>query len=253
MPHIVQLYDCFYEEGRVYLVLELMDWGSLETLLKLQSQNMPAVCMHEGVLAVILRSVLSALSFLHDQQKIIHRDLKPGNIVINSKGVVKLSDFGVSRALDKEAKGISWVGTASYMSPERLEGKEYSHKADIWSLGIIALECGMGHHPYMRSDGLETVFFELMQKVLIDPAPIPTGAQFSPQYIEFIQVCLAKQDQQRSSASQLLHHPFLQMHMDKNESFVLQWLQLFPAPSTQRSLIDDAMPFVLPVKYQLYV
>lgn len=165
MPHIVQLFDVFYEEGRVYLVLELMDWGSLETLLKLQLQEVPPRRMDEGVLAVIMQRTLSALRFLHEEHKIIHRDLKPGNIVMDCRGVIKLSDFGVSRALDNEAKGLSWVGTASYMSPERLQGGEYSHKADIWSLGIIALECAIGRHPYLREDGAETVFFELMQQV----------------------------------------------------------------------------------------
>eukprot|EP00282_Hemiselmis_andersenii_P008660 CAMPEP_0114163632 /NCGR_PEP_ID=MMETSP0043_2-20121206/30200_1 /TAXON_ID=464988 /ORGANISM="Hemiselmis andersenii, Strain CCMP644" /LENGTH=224 /DNA_ID=CAMNT_0001260163 /DNA_START=15 /DNA_END=686 /DNA_ORIENTATION=+ len=224
MPYIVQLFDVFYEEGRVYLVLELMDWGSLEMLLRVQTMREPPVRMDEGVLAVVLRHILSAISFLHDEHKVVHRDLKPGNVVIDCRGEVKLADFGVSRVLDNEAKGMSWVGTASYMSPERLQGCEYSHKADIWSIGIMALECALGRHPYTPPGGGELAFFELMQVVVVDPAPIPTDAGLSPVFIEFCKCCLDKVDVKRASARELLQHPFLLQHAERGGQDVMAWL-----------------------------
>lgn len=226
MQDIVQLFDVFYDEGRVYLVLELMDWGSLEALLVRQT----SVRMDEGVLSVIIRKITSALHFLHDEHKMVHRDLKPGNVVLNCAGVVKLSDFGVSRVLDNEAKGMSWVGTASYMSPERLMGSQYTHKADIWSLGIMAIECAIGRHPYLREDGRETVFFELMQRVVSDPPPIPQEMGLSGQLIDFLQCCLTKEETERWGARDLLNHPFMTMHADKGEELVTQWLAQFERP-----------------------
>ena len=100
MEDIVRLNDFFYDEGRVYLVLELMDWGSLQLLIEQQQQRQAR--MNELVLSVILRRITSALYFLHEQRKLIHRDLKPGNVVIGQAGDVKLSDFGVSRVLEGE-------------------------------------------------------------------------------------------------------------------------------------------------------
>jgi len=227
MQDIVQLFDVFYDEGRVYLVLELMDWGSLEALLHRQG----SARMDEGVLSVIMRKITSALHFLHDQHSMVHRDLKPGNVVLNCAGVVKLSDFGVSRVVDNEAKGMSWVGTASYMSPERLLGSQYTHKADVWSLGIMCIECAIGRHPYLREDGQETVFFELMQRVVSDPPPIPQNQGLSGQLVDFIQCCLAKEEQQRWGARDLLNHPFLTMHADKGEEIVTAWLAQFERPT----------------------
>ena len=215
MPYIVQLHDAFYEEGRVYLVLELMDWGSLERLLEAQLDATPARGgMDEGVLAVITHRIMSAICYLQEEHRIIHRDLKPGNVVMSSSGHVKLSDFGVSRVLDNDAKGLSWVGTASYMSPERLQGWDYTHKADVWSIGIITLECALGKHPYMPPEG-NLAFFELMQVVVVDPVPIPHDQGLSQVFIEFVGHCLAKQESKRLSTRELLHHPYLMMHIHK--------------------------------------
>ncbi|EKX39453.1 hypothetical protein GUITHDRAFT_54214, partial [Guillardia theta CCMP2712] len=207
MQDIVELYDVFYEEGRVYLVLELMDWGSLQVLLQQQAERRAR--MDERVLSVILNKITRALHFLHDQHRLIHRDLKPANVVMGTEGVVKLSDFGVSRVLDQDAKGVTWVGTVGYMSPERLQGNQYSMKADIWSVGIIAIECALGHHPYMRSDGQESPLFEIMQRVVNEDVPIPQGSGLSPQLEDFIKCCLQKDEDMRWSAEQLLQHPFL--------------------------------------------
>ena len=76
--HIVDLYDFFAHEGRVYLVLEYMNWGSLDNLLKQQQQQYPlSPGMDERVLSIVVRSILHALDFLHRTHNLIHRDLKP--------------------------------------------------------------------------------------------------------------------------------------------------------------------------------
>lgn len=90
--------------------------------------------------------VVRGLSYLHGDRRIIHRDIKPSNVLVNSQGKFKISDFGMSKELsDTLTAGQTWVGTSSYMSPERVGGMDYSFNADIWSLGDI---------PWFRDQGL---------------------------------------------------------------------------------------------------
>lgn len=90
----------------------------------------------------------------------MHRDIKPDNILINSKGFVKLTDFGICKQLDETAGLLkSFVGTMTYMSPERMEGENYSYKGDVWSLGIILIEMMTGKFPYPETRG----FLEMLE------------------------------------------------------------------------------------------
>ena len=235
MQDIVRLNDFFYDEGRVYLVLELMDWGSLQLLVEqLQARQ---ARMNELVLSVILRRISNALHFLHTQRNLIHRDLKPGNVVIGQDGAVKLSDFGVSRVLESGAKGQTFVGTVGYMSPERLQGGAYSHKADIWSLGIIAVECALGQHPYTRADGPPPPLFEIMQRVVFEDVPLPAHSGLSEACEDLIRKCLHKDENLRPSAEQLLQHPFLNIVPANIEFEVMrQWLRAY----ARLDVLDDA-------------
>jgi serine/threonine protein kinase len=73
------------------------------------------------------------------------RDIKPGNLLLSSSGHLKISDFGVSSQLSSSmSKCLSWVGTVTYMSPERIRGDSYSFNTDVWSLGLVLVECALG-------------------------------------------------------------------------------------------------------------
>ena len=88
--------------------------------------------------------------FLHTTKHQMHRDIKPENILLNSEGQLKLTDFGISKQLEKTyAITNTFVGTLIYMSPERMGGKNYSYSSDIWSLGLVILELACGKHPYI--------------------------------------------------------------------------------------------------------
>ncbi|CAB0041453.1 unnamed protein product [Trichogramma brassicae] len=95
--------------------------------------------------------VLKGLSYLRDKHAIMHRDVKPSNILVNSAGEIKICDFGVSGQLI-DSMANSFVGTRSYMSPERLQGTHYSVQSDIWSLGLSLVEMAIGMYPIPPPD-----------------------------------------------------------------------------------------------------
>jgi len=92
--------------------------------------------------------------------KVVHRDVKPANILLNKNGVVKLADFGVSGQTEYSTDCLtSWVGTMSYMSPERLSGDMYQKDTDLWSLGIILIECATGRCPTPDAGFWDMLYF----------------------------------------------------------------------------------------------
>ena len=150
-PFIVDFYGAFFQEGAVYICMEFMDGGSID---KLYGDGIP-----ENVLRKIALSTIMGLKALKDEHKIIHRDVKPTNILVNSRGQVKICDFGVSGNLVASIAKTN-IGCQSYMAPERIAsggmaqaganpgGGTYSVQSDIWSLGLSIIECAMGRYPY---------------------------------------------------------------------------------------------------------
>ena len=146
-PQLVPLFDAFYLEGNVFLALGYMNGGSLEQLLGsytplalaagLEPRGLP-----EGVLSGLLLQMLCGLSYLHSMG-VVHRDLKPANVLIDTTGHARLSDFGISKEMAATFVS-SFVGTAAYMAPERINGAEYAMESDIWALGMVAIECALG-------------------------------------------------------------------------------------------------------------
>ena len=118
----------------------------------------------------------------------MHRDIKPDNILVNSLGFVKLTDFGITKQLDETSALLStFVGTMNYMSPERMEGEKYSFEGDIWSLGIVIVELMTGSYPYVESTG----FLEMLEQIKEEESPnVPNNGQFSPELRELIDICL---------------------------------------------------------------
>jgi serine/threonine protein kinase len=127
--------------------------------------------------------------------------MKPGNILINSEGFVKLTDFGIAKTLENTTDLCNtFVGTKTYMSPERIEGKEYSFSSDIWSLGLIIMEMATGMFPYNFSQ----VFIEHVDSILKDPEPtLPDNGKFSPELQNFITRCLKKNPKERDTVAEL--------------------------------------------------
>jgi mitogen-activated protein kinase kinase len=150
-PYIVDFYGAFFQEGAVYICMEFMDGGSID---KLYHEGVP-----EGVLRKITLATTMGLKSLKDEHNIIHRDVKPTNILMNTKGQIKICDFGVSGNLVASIAKTN-IGCQSYMAPERISsggvaqaganpgGGTYSVQSDIWSLGLTIIECALGRYPY---------------------------------------------------------------------------------------------------------
>lgn len=135
--------------------------------------------------------------------------------------MVKLTDFGIARTLDNSA-GLSntFVGTKTYMSPERIMGEEYSYSSDIWSLGLVVYELATGQFPYNFSK----VYIEHVDSILKDPEPtLPDDGIYSPELQNFITRCLKKNPKERDSAVELCAHPWILKYSD-DEANISQWL-----------------------------
>lgn len=141
-PYIIKLIDHFEDENNLYLVMELANQGTLMDMLNKYGK------LKEKVAAKIMRDVIIAIEFLHTKN-IIHRDLKPENILIDSSGHAKLSDFGWSSKLsNNDDRRRTFCGTADYISPEMVDGKDYDHTIDIWCCGVMLYEMLNGLPPF---------------------------------------------------------------------------------------------------------
>ncbi|KAL0058864.1 MAP kinase kinase (MEK) [Marasmius tenuissimus] len=140
-PHIVSSYGAFLQDPNICICMEFMDKKSFDGIYKRTG------AIDIDVVGKVAESVLKGLLYLYDEHHIIHRDIKPSNILLNSEGDVKLCDFGVSGELINSLAN-TFVGTSIYMSPERIQGAEYSIRSDVWSLGITIVELAHGRFPF---------------------------------------------------------------------------------------------------------
>lgn len=238
-PYIVGFYGAFYSDGEISICMEHMDGGSLDQVLK-EARRIP-----EEILGKVSIAVLRGLAYLREKHQIMHRDVKPSNILVNSRGEIKLCDFGVSGQLI-DSMANSFVGTRSYMSPERLQGTHYSVQSDVWSMGLSLVELSIGRFPIPPPDAkeLEAIFgrpildgsegetlstsprprapgrpvsghgpvmaiFELLDYIVNEPPPkLPHGV-FTTDFQDFVTKCLIKNPADRADLKMLMNHTFI--------------------------------------------
>jgi len=217
-PYIIKMYDAFYREGVIQLVIEFMDCGSLEDVMKTCGK------LPEPVLSKISKSILEGLKYLHDDRGIIHRDIKPANILVNSKGEVKIADFGMvglKKGSEKEKSRKEWEtfqGTFTYMSPERIKGQKHSFDSDFWSFGLTIAHLALGKFPF---DLKEYTIWEMMKALdnrkIIDLFPVGSN-EFSPEMIQFIELAMKMDPKERPKASVLMNHVWISKNKDVKPS-----------------------------------
>jgi len=172
-PYIVGYFGSYQCDGEINVFMEYMDCGSLDLILR-KIGKIPESCTRK-----ITYAVLRGLAYLREKHQIIHRDIKPSNILVNSQGEIKICDFGVSGQLI-DSMAYTFVGTRSYMAPERLQGSQYSVASDLWSLGLSLVEISLGMYPIPPPDQ-ETLVQIFGPQVAEDPSKIgpPPGGQTS--------------------------------------------------------------------------
>eukprot|EP01059_Diplonema_ambulator_P019744 TRINITY_DN3338_c0_g1_i1.p1 TRINITY_DN3338_c0_g1~~TRINITY_DN3338_c0_g1_i1.p1 ORF type:complete len:410 (+),score=119.25 TRINITY_DN3338_c0_g1_i1:68-1231(+) len=216
-PHVIEFYGAYVQDGSAFIALQYMD-GSLLDMLNPNETDVNKRGVPENILAPVSKMVLKGLEYLHHQRHLVHRDLKPSNLLFSNDGMIKITDFGVSQELEStcgDAK--SFVGTVTYMSPERLKGETYYYSVDIWGLGISLVELVTGQHPFQSVLGEAAVgdsslkFWKLVQHLSSTESPIslPSELEVSDEFKDFINQCLVKEGSTRTSAAALLHHPWI--------------------------------------------
>ncbi|KAL4157469.1 hypothetical protein PRNP1_006491 [Phytophthora ramorum] len=233
--HLVGFYGAYFQDHALSLVLEYCALGSLDQLLaKLPKGN---EVVPERVVAAIALQVLTGLGHLK-RVRHVHRDIKPQNILVQQDGSVKLTDFGLARELcSSTSMAQTFVGTFKYMAPERVQNEPYDYKSDVWSLGLVLIECATQTFPYANARS----YIDVVQSIVESPEPrLPevdtNGKPFSREFHNFIGQCLKKEPSERASVEELLASPWLQGHDATNTERCMRrcatWLQ-------QLHLVDD--------------
>ncbi|CAL6422258.1 unnamed protein product [Bathycoccus prasinos] len=247
-PYVVNCYGAFFADGAtIRVVLELMDGGSLDAVCK-KNKNLP---WKEENIAAVASQASTGLHYLHDVLRVVHRDVKPSNILCCLQtGMVKLSDFGVSGRLGESgAECTSWVGTATYMSPERIRGDGYDYKTDCWSLALTLLEFAFGKFPYavvasnekkqqqqqnnegglqkQTSGGSYGGFWDIMDLIVHGPSPESelceeTHGKFTETFREFVKKGLQKDAEARYTASEMVEHEFVKARSPETDARAFQ-------------------------------
>ncbi|MDX2708202.1 serine/threonine-protein kinase [Streptomyces sp. PA03-6a] len=165
-PNVVRIYDVVQEDHRLWIVMELVDCRSLEQML---AQDGP-VDVAEAV--TIGTGLARALREVH-AVGVLHRDIKPGNVLIDTRGRVVLTDFGIAAIQDATALTMAGmlVGSPDYMAPERVEGRHQGPPSDLWSLGATLCAAFEGRSPFSRTTTLAT-----LHAVLYEEPLLPAGA-----------------------------------------------------------------------------
>jgi serine/threonine-protein kinase len=143
-PNIVPVFDWGEDDGSYFIVMEYVEGRPLSAVLRDPQRLTPRE------IAVIGAGVAAALAFAH-RHGVVHRDVKPGNVLITPDGDVKVTDFGIARAMNTEeslTQTGAVMGTAAYFSPEQAEGKGVDSRSDIYSLGVVLYEMAVGRPPF---------------------------------------------------------------------------------------------------------
>lgn len=211
--NIVRCYASFVFQRELWLIMPVLS-GSCADIMGVESKFVKGF-KDEGILSTILSDVLKGLNYVHSNNR-IHRDVKARNILLTFDGVAKLADFGVSGTLVEgglRKRGRDTItGTPCWMAPEVMNKEKHNHKADIWSLGITALELAFGKAPNSDKQAIK-----IMLAIMDNPPPTVDDQgpnDFSKNFKKFVAKCLVKEPQKRSSAKELLDHSFIKQAKD---------------------------------------
>ncbi|KAJ7402102.1 hypothetical protein BTVI_89339 [Pitangus sulphuratus] len=229
-------------QGDCWICMELMS-TSFDKFYKYVYSVLDDV-IPEEILGKITLATVKALNHLKENLKIIHRDIKPSNILLDRNGNIKLCDFGISGQLVDSIAKTRDAGCRPYMAPERIDPSAsrqgYDVRSDVWSLGITLYELATGRFPYPKWN---SVFDQLTQVVKGDPPQLSNSEEreFSPSFINFVNLCLTKDESKRPKYKELLKHPFILMYEERTVDvacYVCKILDQMPATPSSPMYVD---------------
>ena len=213
-PNIVQYLGCEKKEYSISIFLEYIPGGSIGGCLRKHGK------FEESLVSSLTRQTLSGLAYLHTEG-VLHRDLKADNILLDTDGTCKISDFGISKKTDNiYGNDItnSMQGSVFWMAPEvvRSQGQGYSAKVDIWSLGCVVLEMFEGRRPWSKEEAIGAIY-KLGSLNQAPPIPEAVSNAISPEAYAFMLDCFTIDPTERPTAETLLkQHPFCKPNSNFN-------------------------------------
>ncbi|GAB6019148.1 hypothetical protein CHUAL_000767 [Chamberlinius hualienensis] len=202
-PNILRLYGYFYDDLRVYMILEYASSGELYKELQTYKR------LDDKRVAKIIYQLADALKYCH-QKKVIHRDIKPENILIGPTGDIKVADFGWSVHAPSSSRRNTLCGTLDYLPPEMVEGKPHDEKVDLWNVGVLCYELLCGKPPFEAVTNQET-YKKITRIEVFYPDFVPKGA------IDLISRLLQKEAFRRLPVDGILSHPWITSNITNSD------------------------------------
>jgi|EP00624_Nannochloropsis_granulata_P006541 serine/threonine protein kinase len=192
--NILRMFGYFFDERRIYLILEYAPRGELYKQLTAKGK------FSERLSAQYLLELSQALAFCHTKH-VIHRDIKPENLLVGHKGELKIADFGWS-VHAPSSKRNTLCGTLDYLPPEMIEGRAHDAMVDVWSLGVLLYEFLVGHPPF-EAEGHSATYRRIARVDLHFPRDMSEGAR------DLISRLLKKDPRVRISLTEISQHPWI--------------------------------------------
>ncbi|KAI8827284.1 kinase-like domain-containing protein, partial [Fimicolochytrium jonesii] len=208
-PNITRYMGCFLKGLDLWICMEFCGGGALDSIYRAIRKPLT-----EDQIGSILYESVMGLDYLHTKVALIHRDIKAGNVLLTEQGECKLADFGVSAKLSNVGgRARTFIGTPYWMAPEVImtdpesathSSASYDAKADIWSIGITAIEIAEKNPPLSDIHPMRALYL-----IPNSDLGLAKPKNWSKTFQDFIAVCLIKDPIKRPSAAQLLQHPFM--------------------------------------------
>lgn len=198
--HIVKYLGSFFVKPHLNIVMEYCEAGSVADIMRLRRKT-----MQEKEIATILQGTLQGLQYMHSKRH-VHRDIKSGNVLLAKTGTVKLADFGVAGQLSETTqKRKTVIGSPFWMAPEVIQEIGHDSMADLWSLGILAIEMAEGKPPHADIHPMRAIF-----RIAQNEAPtFKDPSMWGDPFRTLLSKCLVKDPRKRASAKDLLKLPFI--------------------------------------------
>lgn len=193
-PGVLKMFGYFWDDERIYIILEYCVGGQLFDLLKDEGK------FSERVAADYIKQVSEALQYCH-AHNVIHRDIKPENLLVSFNNRIKIADFGWS--VHSSNKRETMCGTPDYIPPEMILGEAHDKTADLWAIGVLAYELICGDAPFYAEKGVNATYARIKKVDLKFPSYVSIEAR------DFIARLLRRNPSERMPMDKLLQHPWI--------------------------------------------